>query len=119
MTTKYQQDGNVIEYTAGSAVSSGDVIAINDMVGVALADIAASATGSVRITGVFATIAKVAGTAWNQGDAVDWDASASAFGKGITTAAGDVTTAGIAFEAAASGDTTAVVMLTPGAGTGI
>ena len=116
---KYQQPGEVIQHVAASAISSGDVVAMNDLIGVAEVDIAIGDTGSVRIIGVMKSMPKIAGTAWNQGDAVDWDASLSAFGKGITTAAGDVTTAGIAFEAAGSADTTAVVMLTPGAGTGI
>lgn len=119
-TNKVNNEGAVIEYSnTGSAISSGDVVQTGDLVGIAATDIAATTgVGSVEIEGVF-TVAKVTGVAWIQGDKVDWDASNSAFGKGITTASGDVTNCGIAFKAAASGDATAQVKLTPGTGTEI
>lgn len=120
MTTKYVQDGAVLDWTngTGAAVSSGDIVVMGDTVGIALVDIADGDTGSVQIEGVF-TVAKVAGTAINQGDSVDYDASEGAVSKGITTAAGDVTTFGVAAAAAASADTTMQVKLTPGTGTAI
>ena len=40
MTTNYIQDGKVIEYTAGADISSGDVVVIGTLIGVALTDIA-------------------------------------------------------------------------------
>jgi len=116
MATNYVQPGDVIEYTAGADISSGDVVVVGDNVGIALTDIANGATGSVQIAGVF-TVPKTSGTAWNQGDRVDYDVSAGEFHKGLTAASGDVENCGIAFAAAASGDTTANVLLTPGTGT--
>lgn len=120
MATNYVNGASTIEYSnTGSAIASGDIVVMGDIVGVAITDIAATTgVGTVQIEGAF-TVAKISGTAWNVGDAVDWDASAGAFGKGITSAAGDVTTCAVCVVAAAAGDTTAVVKLVPGAGTGI
>lgn len=53
MTTKYVYDGRVIDYTAGSAISSGDVVVLGEVVSVALGDIANGDTGSVAVEGVF------------------------------------------------------------------
>lgn len=119
MARKYLQKGDTIKYTnAGSAITAGAVVAMNDIVGIADVDIAATTgEGSVSIEGCF-EVTKIAGTAWNLGDSVDWDASLVAFGKGITPAAGDVLLAAVCIEAAASGATTAKVKLVPGAGTG-
>lgn len=119
MARKFKQKGDVLTYTnAGSAIAAGAVVAMADLVGIAEVDIAATTgVGTVAIEGVH-LVPKIAGTAWVLGDSVDWDASAVAFGKGITPAAGDVLLAAVAFQAAASGDTTAYVKLTPGAGTG-
>ena len=50
MATTYVQDGKVIDWTnGGSAVSAGDVVVIGAILGVALVDIAGSATGAVQI----------------------------------------------------------------------
>lgn len=115
MATNFVNEGAVVEYTAGADISSGDVVAMGDSVGIALTDIANGATGSVMIEGVF-TVAKVAGTAWSAGDKLDWDASASAFAKGITEATGDISDCAIAFGDAATAATTATVKLSnPGA----
>lgn len=111
MTTKYRQNGAVLEHTAGSDINSDDIVVTGDTVGVALTDIASGEKGSVMIEGSF-EVGKVSGTAWTQGDKLDWDASESAFGKGITTATGDVTGCAIAAYDADSGDTTAEVILT-------
>lgn len=111
--------GDILDYTnGGSAIASGDPVVMGDLVGVALVDIASGETGSVQIAGAF-TLPKIAGTAWAQGDKLDWDASVGAFGKGITSAAGDVTLCAVAAKAAASGDTAGEVKLTPGVGTGV
>lgn len=110
MTRKYVQDGHVLDHTAASAISSGDVVAMGNLVGVALADIASGATGSVQIDGVF-TLAKTAGTAWNQGDSLTWDVSAKKFVKGGTAATGDIVGCAVCAKAAASADTAADVLL--------
>jgi len=120
MATNFVSDATTIEYAnTGSAISSNDVVAMNDVVGIAVVDIAATnGIGTVIIEGSF-SVPKISGVAWAVGDKVDWDASASAFSKGITTAAGDVTNCGVVTAAAASAATTGVVKLTPGTGTGI
>ncbi|MDJ0513073.1 MAG: DUF2190 family protein [Methyloceanibacter sp.] len=115
MATNYVGPGAVLDYTnAGSAISSGDVVVMGSTVGIALVDIATGATGAVATEGIF-TVAKVAGTAWAVGDKLDWDASESAFGKGITAAAGDVVGAGIAGAVAGSAATTGQIKLLGGA----
>lgn len=119
MATNKYSEGTVIEYAnTGSAIASGAVVAMNDIVGIAVTDIAATTgVGSVNITGAY-TVAKTTGTAWNVGDSIDWDASAGEFHKGITPAAGDVAVCCVCIVAAAAGATTGVVVLTPGTGTG-
>jgi predicted RecA/RadA family phage recombinase len=116
MTTKFVQDGDVINYAnAGSAISAGAVVEIKHTLGVALTDIAAtSGVGAVAIEGCF-TVPKVSGAVWVQGEKLVWDTSAGAFDDSAATpATGDITGAAIAMAAGANGETTAVVRLTPG-----
>ena len=49
MATNFIQNGETITWTngTGSAVASGDIVAINALIGVALVDIPASASGGV------------------------------------------------------------------------
>lgn len=119
MGTKYTQEGAVLTYAndSGSDIAADDVVVMGDLVGFALVDIADGEEGSVAIEGVF-EVTKVAGTAWGQGDKLDWDASADAFDIGVTAASGDVEDAGVAAFAAASGATVGYIKLTPGTGTG-
>ncbi len=60
MAQNYVQEGDVLNYTnaSGSTITSGTAILIGTWLGVALADIANGATGSVAIEGVF-TVAKL------------------------------------------------------------
>lgn len=111
MTTKYLQEGAVLKHTAGSDINSNEIVVIGDSVAVALVDIDSGETGSVQTEGVF-DLPKVSGTSWSQGDKLDWDSSEGAFGKGITSEAGDVTGCAIAAADAESGDTTGEVKLT-------
>ena len=118
MATNYVQDGKVIQWTnGGSAVSSGDVVVIGGLIGVALVDIAGSATGSVQVDGVF-NVPKVDGAVIAQGESLD--VSASKFDDDAATpATGDVSGASaVAFEAkGATTDETIAVRLTGVAGT--
>lgn len=116
MTTAYVQRGDVVNFTTAGAVVSGAVVKMVNTIGVALK--AAAGSGEVipvAVEGVF-TVAKATGTAWVVGESVFWDVSASKFDTPAngTEATGDVTGAAIVFVAAASGDTTGVVKLTPG-----
>lgn len=102
MTKLFIQPGNVLDHTPAAAVASGDVVVIGARVGVALADIAANATGSLQVTGVFQLAKKAADTV-AQGALVYWDAT----NKYITTTASGNTLAG--FAASAAGATTTAV----------
>lgn len=116
MTTRYFQDGCVLDHVAAAAITSGDIVVMGDSVGIALEDIANGATGAVQVSGVF-SVPKVTGEAWAQGDKIGYDASASGFDKTFTTAAGDVSTCGVAAAAAASAAAVGYLLLTPGTGT--
>lgn len=115
MTTKAVQRGDVLDWVnGGSAKVSGAPIEIKHMLGVALTDIAGSATGAVAIEGVF-TMPKVSGAVFVQGEKLIWDTSAQGFDDSAATpATGDITGAAIAMVAGGNGETTCVVKLTPG-----
>src|SRR5688572_17509490 len=116
MTTKLVQEGKVLDYTnAGAAISSGDVVELKHILGVAITDIAATTgVGAVAIEGCF-TVPKVSGAVWVVGEKLIWDTSAGAFDDSAATpATGDITGAAVAMAAGANGETTAVVKLTPG-----
>lgn len=110
------QVGDVLDYANGeTAISSGDVVAIGEMIGVAIADIAANETGAVAIKGVI-SVTKVGSQAWSVGDKIFWDKTNLRFTK---TASSDADTlAGYAVEAVGSGagETTGKVLLIPGLG---
>lgn len=98
MATNYVQDGCTIQHTAAAAISSGDVVVMGNIMGVALVDIAIGDTGSVAIEGVF-DIAKADAAVIAQGESVIWDSSASAFDDNLATpAAGDVSGCCVAME---------------------
>lgn len=101
MTTKYVMSGEVIDYVAGSAITSGQVLLIGVRIGVALAPIASGATGAVRVKGIF-TIAKLSTDVVAQGAALYWDNTNSR----LTTTASGNTLAGYASAAAGNGVTT-------------
>lgn len=90
--------GSVIPYTASSAVSSGQVVLIGTKVGVAIADIASGATGSVQMTGEF-LVTKLSTDVVAQGVALYWDNT----NKRLTTTASGNTYAGYATQAAGNG----------------
>lgn len=115
MTTKAVQRGDVLSWTnGGSAVSSGAVVEVKHILGVALTDIAGSATGAVAIEGVF-TVPKVSAAVFVVGEKLIWDTSAAAFDDSAATpATGDITGAAVAMVAGGNGETTCVVKLTPG-----
>lgn len=118
MATNYVQPGDVIQYTAGADISSGEVVKMGNTLGVALQDIANGATGSVAIRGVF-TVPKVTAAVIAQGDSLTWDSSVGKFDDNAATpATGDVTgAAAVAFEVGTSSMTTLKVMFTGVPGT--
>ena len=120
MANNHIQPGKVLDYTnaTGAAIASGAVVPVGTILGVALSDIAAGATGSVAIDGVFA-VPKVAGTAITQGAAVIFKAATKAFTVAVgTTASGDISGAcAVAFAAAAADATKVHVKFTGCPGT--
>jgi predicted RecA/RadA family phage recombinase len=120
MATNYIQPGEVIDWTnaTGGAKTSGSVIAIGQMLGVALVDIANGATGSVQIQGVF-EVPKVSGAVIAAGESLVWDVSAGAFDDNAATpATGDISgAAAVAVEAAGNGVTALNVRFTGVPGT--
>lgn len=110
-------ESDVMPWTnnTGADVASGAVVKIGNTIGVALCAIANGAVGSVAIEGVIVNVPKEAGAAWAQGEALQWDVSASAFANSAAVpASGDVTGGAVAWLAAAAGDVTGTIKLTPG-----
>lgn len=113
----YQQRGEAIAWVNGTgvAVVAGQVVAVGNMIGVAVEDIAIAATGSVAVEGVFADIPKVSAAVFVQGEKLIWDASAAEFDDSAATpATGDITGGAIAWVAGANLETTCTIKLTPG-----
>ena len=53
MTVIYKQRGDSIDYTPAANVAAGDVVVLNDLVGIAKLDIKAGELGALAVTGVF------------------------------------------------------------------
>lgn len=100
MTTKFVQPGEVIDYTAGANIASGQVVLMGARIGVALKAIANGETGPVQVTGVF-NIAKLSTDNMAQGALLYWDNTNSR----LTTTASGNTLAGFAAAAAAAATT--------------
>lgn len=97
MTTKFVQPGEVIDYTAGANIASGQVVLMGARIGVALKAIANGETGPMQVTGVF-NIAKLSTDNMAQGALLYWDNTNSR----LTTTASGNTMAGFAAAAAAA-----------------
>lgn len=106
MTSKFVQPGDVLDYTPGTAVVSGKMVVAGVRVGIALAAIAANATGPLAVRGVF-TYAKLSTDVIAQGALVYYDAGNDRL---TLTSAGN-TLAGYAAAAAGNGVTTVNVSL--------
>ncbi len=73
-TATFIQQGDSIDYTPGAAVNAGDVVVLNDLIGVAKRDIAANTLASLDVAGVFEfPKASGVGTAIGAGLDVFWD----------------------------------------------
>lgn len=107
----YVQSGGVLDHTPGADVTGGDPVVMGATVGVAVGDIASGETGAVAVEGVY-QVAKATGTAWTQGDVLDFDKSEGKFAKNLSTSSGDVTGCAIAAADATSGATSGNVKLT-------
>lgn len=104
------RNGNILEYANATThdIAAGDVVPMNDMVGVAVADIPADESGAVDIDGVFSL---PAGTgAWSQGEALYLRTD----GKFYTATATGAIPAGVAAADKTTAATTGYVLLSKG-----
>jgi predicted RecA/RadA family phage recombinase len=116
MAANYKAKGSTVEWTnGGTAVSSGDVVTVGDLVGIAAVDIGAGETGTVHIEGVFEVPCNSADVI-SVGQTLTWDASADEFVDTNTPATGDNAGGVVAMTAAGNGVTTVEVKLLPGSG---
>jgi len=103
---KTYHDQGAISYTPSSAVTGGDVVVLNGIVGVAVKDIAANVRGSLTTAGVFRLPKTTA--AWVRGLPVHWDPAGTPdsgdASSGAANQLGVGTYAGICVETAGSGD---------------
>lgn len=102
MTKKFIQPGEVIDYTAGSALTAGTIVLIGNRIGVLLSDLANGETGPAQVTGVF-ELNKLSTDVVTQGALLYWDAGNSR----LTVTASTHKLAGYAWKAA-DGTTSAV-----------
>jgi predicted RecA/RadA family phage recombinase len=104
-------DECAIDYTPSSAVTAGDVVALNGMIGIASSAIAANAKGALQIEGIYQLPKTTA--AWVRGLPVHWnptgDPDGGTAGTGAANQLGVGTYAGVAVETEASGDDTGAV----------
>lgn len=101
MAKNYIQEGDVLDYTAGADITSGQMVLIGTKVGVAVTNIANGSQGAMAMEGVF-SYAKLSTDAPAQGAALYWDNT----NKRLTVSASGNTYAGYAAAAAANGDAT-------------
>lgn len=108
MATNYKEAGEIIQHTngTGATVASGAGIKVGVRIGVALVELAASATGSVAMAGVF-NLPKLSTDVVAQGDLLYWDNT----NKRLTVTATSNTLAGYAFAAAGNGVATVDIAL--------
>lgn len=115
MAGNFVQKGTTISWTnGGSAVVSGAVVIVGDLVCVAETAIAAGATGTLNIEGAYEVPCNAADTI-TQGMKLDWDASAEEFVDAIGTAATGDNENGVVALADDAG-ATVLVKLLPGQG---
>lgn len=107
MTSRYVQAGKVLDFpNPGAAIASGDGVLVGTKVGIALANIAPSATGSVQICGVF-SMPKLAADNMAIGALVYWDNT----NKRLTTTSAGNMLAGVAAAAAPASTPVVSVLL--------
>jgi predicted RecA/RadA family phage recombinase len=117
------QDNGLLNWTnsTGANVVSGQLVKMQNLLGVALGDIANGSSGIVDFTPghIYSGVAKVSGAVFVVGEKLIFDVSANSGAGALddsaaTPATGDVTGAVVAIVAGGNGETTCTVMLTPG-----
>jgi predicted RecA/RadA family phage recombinase len=99
----YVQTGNTLTVAAPAAVSSGDLVVVGSIIGVAACDAESGADVELDTEGVF-TLPKVTTDDIAQGDKLYWDSSVSKLTK--TAGSGSKPLVGVARAAAGNGVTT-------------
>lgn len=100
------QPGNTMTVAAPADVSSGDLVMVGKLFGVASTDAVSGAPVEICTEGVY-TLPKISAQAWTQGIALYWDA-----GEGkVTSTASTNTLIGHAAEIAANPSSTGVLRL--------
>jgi predicted RecA/RadA family phage recombinase len=102
----FVQNGMVLSLVAAAAVNAGDGLLVGKIFGVAVANVAAGASGEFQTVGVFQLPALAADVA-AQGAVLYWDA----VNKRLTVTAAGNTRVGVAVVAKANGDATATIKL--------
>ena len=100
------QPGNTVTVTLTAAASSGDVVIVNNLVGIAATDGANGDDIEIQVTGVF-ELPKTSANTPGQFALAYWDTSAGE----VTTTSTDNTLIGVFTEAYGSGTTVANVRL--------
>jgi predicted RecA/RadA family phage recombinase len=102
----YVHEGELIDYTPGSAVAAGEVVVQGELVGVVARPLAAGEAGAILVWGVF-DFAKNTGVAYTVGTILYWDDTNNV----VTATATGNKQIGKTIRAAASADTTVRVRL--------
>ena len=112
----YVQEGNTITVTAPATVTSGQLVVVGSIVGVAAFDAATGADVEVTVEGVF-ELPKVTTDVIAQGDKLYWDSGQAKLTK--TAGTGSKPMVGVATAAAGNGVTTVNCLLMPTGQTGV
>jgi predicted RecA/RadA family phage recombinase len=102
----FVQNGMILSLVAAAAVNAGDGLLVGKIFGVAVANVAAGASGEFQTVGVFQLPALATDVA-AQGAILYWDAA----NKRLTVTAAGNTRVGVAAVAKANGDATATIKL--------
>ncbi|WP_444958095.1 capsid cement protein [Microbulbifer sp. ZKSA002] len=93
MATNFVQDGRMLDYTniTSADITSGQVVPVGAVLGVAMDDIAVGESGVIAIDGVF-TVPKVSAAEIDQGETLTWVVASSSFdNNAATVTTGDIT----------------------------
>lgn len=103
----FKADGDSVTVVAGGTITSGSVVKVGTLIGVAQNSAVSAGTYVLYLKGIFTGLPKTTGAAWAQGDLLYW--SGTEFNK----VANGGTVAGFAAADALSAATTGEVLLIP------
>lgn len=100
----YKQDGHVLTIPAPEDVVSGQVVKINDFIGVAITDAESGEDCAFQLTGVIRDAPKAAGETWAVGQLLAYSVANENFTTTTTSALACAHVAVAALSAATTGD---------------